>query len=421
VLIEPTTAVERLQQLEALSDAGLAHLSVEQMLTQLLDQARDFLRADTAAVLMMDPSSQHLVATAARGIEEEVSQGVRIPLGQGFAGRVATTKSAVAIDHVSAATVFNPILIDKGIRSLLGVPLIATGNVLGVLHVGTLTTRRFREDDARLLQMIADRVALALQVGMTDRDHTAAQVLQRSLLPPARLPELPGLELAARYVPGDAGAVGGDWYDTFVLPSGALCLVVGDVVGHGLEAAHAMGRARSALRSYALETEQPADILTRLDRQISYFHPGLMTTVLCAVLEPGHDRMHLSTAGHPPPVLAASDDPRAQVLDLPADAPVGIPSVMRVGRPRRTTSIAIPPGTVVCCYTDGLIERRGESLDDGLQALSEAIASVTGTPAISTTAEAVCARVMAQLIGAHTPQDDVAIVTLYRHPNLDRR
>jgi serine phosphatase RsbU (regulator of sigma subunit) len=230
--------------------------------------------------------------------------------------------------------------------------------------------------------------------------------LQRSLLP-AGPPSVAGLELAARYVPGNEGAVGGDWYDVFALPSGALCLIVGDVAGHGLEAAHAMGRARTALRAHALDCERPAELLTKLDRHTSYFHPGVMITLLCAVLEPGHDRLALSLAGHPPPVLAVPGRLGAQPLDLPVDLPIGLPTHL-ADRVRHTTTVDLPAGAVLCAYTDGLVERRGQHLDVGLAQLARAV--------YRGPAEAVCARVMAEMIGAASPEDDVAVLVLHRQP-----
>jgi phosphoserine phosphatase RsbU/P len=260
---------ERQRWLEAVTDAGLAQLTVDRLLDELLDKVRELMAVDTAAVLLLDPSRQFLVATAARGIEEEVHQGVRIPLGRGFAGRIAKERQWVAIDHVDHSNVLNPILREKGIASLLGVPLLAGGAVLGVLHVGTLTPRLFTEQDAQLLHMVADRAATAAQSRMSRAERAAAAVLQRTLLP-AQPPDIPGLEFASRYVPGHRGQVGGDWYDVFALPSGAVFLVVGDVVGHGLEAAQSMSQIRAVLRSTALRTEDPAELLTRLDEHVQY-------------------------------------------------------------------------------------------------------------------------------------------------------
>jgi len=148
-----------------------------------------------------------------------VRQGVRIPVGRGFAGRIAAGHKPVILDHVDHTTVLNPILWEKGIRSMMGVPLVAGGRVIGVLHVGSLTPRRFTGADVGLLQLAADRAATAVQSINTRADRVAAAALQRSLLPSA-LPAFAGAELAARYVPG-SGGVGGDWYDVFRLPSGS--------------------------------------------------------------------------------------------------------------------------------------------------------------------------------------------------------
>src|SRR4029453_228793 len=179
---------------------------------------------DTAAVLLLDRASGQLVATAARGIEEEVYQDVRVPLGRGFAGRVAQPRQALAIEDIDHADVFNPLLRARGIRSLLGVPLLAGGRLLGVLHVGTVTRRRFDDEDVDLLQMVADRVALATQASLSETERSASLVMQRSLLPD-RLPDVAGFETSVRYIPG-AGTVGGDWYDMFVLPSGRVFVTV---------------------------------------------------------------------------------------------------------------------------------------------------------------------------------------------------
>ncbi|HZA17271.1 MAG TPA: GAF domain-containing protein, partial [Pseudonocardiaceae bacterium] len=238
----------QLRRIESVTDAALAHLDVEDLLGELLDRVRELLAVDTAAVLLLDSSGQQLVVTAARGIEAAVRQGVHVPVGKGFAGRIAAEKQPVIIEKVDHTNVLNPILRERGLYSLLGVPLLISGTVTGVLHVGTLTPRRFTDNDVKLLQIVADRVAFATQSRRAEVERTAAAVLQRSLLP-AQLPVVPGLELAARYVPAESGGVGGDWYDVFTLPSGWLCLVIGDVVGRGLGAADVMGRLRSALRA----------------------------------------------------------------------------------------------------------------------------------------------------------------------------
>lgn len=394
-------ADERLRRIEWVTDAALAHLSVEDLLAELLDRVQWLLEVDTVAVLLLDASAEQLVATAAKGIEAEVHQGVRIPLGKGFAGRVAVEKSPVILPQVDHTTVLNPILWEHGIRSLLGVPLLASGKVIGVLHVGTLGTRQFTDDDARLLEIVADRVASAIQVRQAEVQRTAAGLLQRSLLP-ARLPAVSGLEMAARYVPAERGGVSGDWYDVFVLPSGGLCVVVGDVVGRGFAAAEEMGRLRSTLRAHAFFSSDPAEALTKLNQQVQHFdRPRMMATAQLAMLEPSFERLHVSSAAHLPPVLAIADG-HANLLDVPNDPPVGVSS----GLPRRSTTINVPEGALLCFYTDGLVERRTVSLDVGLKRLCQAV--------VAGPVESVCARIMGQLIGDTPPADDVAMLVLRR-------
>ncbi|MGC9669636.1 PP2C family protein-serine/threonine phosphatase [Planosporangium sp. 12N6] len=396
---------EKLRRLQAVTDAALSHLDVEDLLVELLDRVREILKVDTAAVLLLEPSGQHLVATAARGLEEEVHQGIRIPLGAGFAGRVAAGGRPVRLERVDSTTVVNPILLDKKIASLLGVPLIAAGRVTGVLHVGSLTPRRFSDDDEDLLQRVADRISLATQARLASIDRATTVALQRSLLP-GSLGAIDGIDAAGRYVPGAEVGVGGDWYDLFTLPSGHIGAVIGDVTGSGLQAAVIMGRLRSALRAYALESADPADVLTRLDRKIQHFEPDAMATVAYTVLDPGRGRATLSVAGHPPPVLAEPGYP-AQLLDAPADPPLG---AYRNAR-RRAVDVPVPPGSLLFLYTDGLVERRTRPIDEGLRLLLAAVAPAS--------AERVCATVMAALIGDQPATDDVAILALHHNHRPD--
>lgn len=396
----PVADDDRLRRIESVTDAALAHLDVEDLLVELLDRVRELLEVETATVLLLDSSSQQLVVTAARGIQAAFRRGIHIPVGKGFAGRIAAEKQPVIIERVDHANMLSPILREHGVCSLLGVPMLSSGTVIGVLHVGTLVPRRFTDDDVRLLQIVADRVAFATQSRRAAVERAAAAVLQRSLLP-ARLPVVPGLELAARYVPAENGGVGGDWYDVFILPSGWLCIVIGDVVGRGSGAADVMGRLRSALRAYALLGGDPVEVLGRVDRQVQHFEPETMATVLLAMFEPSFERLHLCSAGHPPPVLALPGRPAA-LLDVPSNHPVGVPG----GRRRRATAVTVPPGALLCFYTDGLVERRDTPLDASLGRLCE---SVVAGPVNS-----VCTDVMTRLIGDDPPGDDVAVLAVRR-------
>lgn len=395
---EPTD--EHIRRLELVTDLALSRLGVQDLLEELLERTRELLNVDTTAVLLLDPAGRFLIATAARGIEEEVHQGVRVPLGAGFAGRIAAERRPVIIEEVDHSKGLNPILRSKGVRSLLGVPLLTSDQVLGVLHVGSLTPRRFTEEDVDLLLLVADRVAFAVQSRTVEADRAAAVVLQRSLLP-SLPPASEGVELASRYVAGGSGEVGGDWYDVFTLPDGRLWVVIGDVLGQGLHAAVTMGRLRSALRAYALDNEDPATVLAKLDREAQVFEAGIMATVLCGVLEPGRAEIRFSSAGHLTPLLAAPGR-ATEYLDVPPDLPIGI----ALDRPRRVTRVELPDRAVLCLFTDGLVERRGRSIDDGL---AELRAAVRPEPA-----EHVCIKVMSTMVGAETPGDDIAVLALRR-------
>ena len=400
-LSTPPDAEDKLREIRAVSDAALSYLDPEDFLTELLSRVKVSMDADTAALLLLDRSARQLVARAASGLEEEVRQGVRIPVGQGFAGRIAAEARPVILDHVDHSNVLNPILLEKGIRSLIGVPLLVNGMVIGVLHVGSIGSRVFTGDDTGLLQLAAERAALAVQSFRSRDDHAAAAALQQSLLP-SDLPAVSGTEIATRYVPGD-GRVGGDWYDVFMLPSGELCVVMGDVAGSGLQAAVIMGRMRSALRAYALETRDPAEVLTRLDRKMQHFEPEAMATIAYAILTPATGELAIASAGHFAPVIAVPGWPSA-----PGEMIIGVPIGVADDPVWQTTTMSLTPGTLLCLFTDGLVERRHTPIDDRLALLSRTV--VADPP------EGVCASVMRVLVGREPVEDDIALLALRWSP-----
>ncbi|WP_414945404.1 PP2C family protein-serine/threonine phosphatase [Amycolatopsis sp. cmx-11-32] len=399
---ETSTADERLQVLEAITDTALGHLDAHKVIATILARVRDVLKVDTATVLRHDPDAQLLQAIAASGIEEEVFQDVRIAVGAGFAGRVAAERRPVILDHVDETTVVNSLLRERGLRTLLGVPMVAGDDLIGVLHVGSVTPREFPEADVELLRLVAARLALAVQIDLSVTDRAAASALQRGLLP-GRLPPVAGMQFSARYVPGTEPGVGGDWYDLFPLPGDRLGIVMGDVAGHGLNAAVIMGRLRSALRAYALESDDPAEVLSKLDRKVRHFEPGALATVMYGLVPASRDSVAISLSGHLPPVLAVPGHPSVFV-DVPVDPPIGVS-----GPPRRSTVVGLPPGAVLAFYTDGLVERRDHLIDVGLRRLADVV--TPDDPGV------VCARAMAALVGTTPAQDDIALLVARREPN----
>jgi phosphoserine phosphatase RsbU/P len=390
---------DKLDSLLALTETSLASLQFSDLLIELLHRIREVLEVDTAAVFVLDERPRELEAWAAVGIEEEALRSARVPVGKGFTGRIALLKETLVLDQVDDGTVVSPALVAMGLRTMLGTPLLHEGKLVGVLHVGSLAERQFGPEEAELIELAAGRLAGAVRAHTLAEEQEAAEMLERSLRPSA-LPHVPGLSLAARYIPAER-AVGGDWYDLFALPSGEVWVVTGDVAGHGLQGAIIMGRTRSALRAYAMLGGPPDEVLALTSRKLSHFEPGAMVTAICATSHPPFDRFLVCSAGHPPPVLAAPGKP-ARFVSVPAGPPLGVlPTAAQSSVP-----VSVPEGAVLVLYTDGLVERRGEILDTGLELLRSTV--TTGHP------QMVCNTVAERLIGPRPPRDDVALVAVRR-------
>lgn len=259
-----------------------------------------------------------------------------------------------------------------GEGSLLVVPLVSLGTVLGVLTV-TPPGRPFGRDDVIIVGEAAGRAAAALANALRfEQEREVAQRLQHAML--TELPTGPGVECAARYLPAVTGLnVGGDWYDAFCRPDGTLVLAVGDVAGHGLVAATLMGQLRTALRAYAMDLPEPGEVLARLQALIRHLDPDHCATAVLAMITPG-GRMSLATAGHPPPLLR---EPDGSVRRLECFGPMlGLPIDHDYAVDTRT----LAPGSMLLFYTDGLIERRDTIIDTGIDQLAAAFGRAPGRP-----------------------------------------
>jgi PAS domain S-box-containing protein len=231
------------------------------------------------------------------------------------------------------------------------------------------------------------------------RDRNIAETLQRALLPETA-PDLPGLFVATRYFPGGAGLqVGGDWYDVFALPGGRFGVAVGDVIGQGVNAAAVMGQLRVALRAYALEFSSPATVLACLGRLACSLDDSQMATVLYGVVDPDGATIELASAGHPPPLVVRADG-AASFLELDGAPPLGV----LVDLAPTQVVERIEPGCVMLFYTDGLVERRGASIEDGMAAVARAAAGPADV-------ESLCERV-SEAMKVEAATDDVALLAL---------
>ncbi len=293
-----------------------------------------------------------------------------------------------------------------GISEVMIVPLRARSQVLGALTLlADGSGRQFDEDDLRTAADLARRAALAVDnARLYQREHHVAEQLQRSLLP--QLAQVHGIDRAARYLPGSTAArVGGDWYDLFELPDGAVGLAIGDVMGHDLAAAVAMGQLRSVLQSYAWQGDGPAVVLDRLDQLVQGLSMAQLATCVYGRLDlPSADapgRVLLVNAGHLPPVLRTPDG-GVRLLG-------GEPSLLvgaDLGTVRAEVEHELEPGSMLVLCTDGLIEHRDRGLDEGLAALQAA-----GASAPTTDAEAVCDHLLTELAAGEL-EDDIAILVV---------
>ncbi|GKQ35625.1 PP2C family protein-serine/threonine phosphatase [Streptomyces sp. A012304] len=252
-------------------------------------------------------------------------------------------------------------------RPLLCVPLSTRRASLGVLTLAP-PGERWDPDDAVMLIELTRRASIALDNARRfEHNRDIAETLQRALL--TDLPTPPGLNLAARYLPATYGLnIGGDWYDAFRQPDGSLITVVGDVTGHGLHAAVMMSQLRTALRAYAVDGGSPGVLLTRLHTFLHHLQPDLYATAVIARFQPGEPVLTWAAAGHPPPVLRGPDG-RVRTLDAKPGAMLGIPLRQQIA----DHTVPLEPGSTLALYTDGLVERRAQGIDPGIERLAAAL------------------------------------------------
>jgi serine phosphatase RsbU (regulator of sigma subunit) len=398
---EAADAISRLSRLEAITDAALSHLPEGELISQLLGRIMSGLQVDLAVVLLRE--GDHLVTRATIGLDEAKARDVRIPVGRGFAGRIAAEGRSMFLHEVPREDVLNPALRELAPAAMVGAPLKVDDEIIGVLHIGSRLERDFTGEDVDLLELAADRMARGISHSrIFEREHLIAQTLQRSALP-AAIPDLPGLRAAVRYLPaGQVTHVGGDWYDVFAIGDGRAGLSVGDIAGHGISAAAEMGRIRSSLQAYLFESADPAPALERVDRLLLAGPIGKMATALAMTLDSSNRTALLSRAGHPPPVLLA---PGAEpiVLDADGGAPLGV-----VAAPPRAPSLPVefPVGATLVLYSDGLVERRGEPIDESIARLAHVAASAPAE------VEELADHVLGAMLDGSAPADDVALLVV---------
>jgi PAS domain S-box-containing protein len=358
----------RLTQLQALSSA-LESLSLEELLRELAVRLVEMHEVPAAEVRVGDRSAELIFRATDAGVR-----------------RIDPGDEDAAADRWEEA----PLQIERA--------------RLGTLRVALSGDRSLDDDERALLREAADRAALSIRrAQLHEEEHRISVELQRGLIP-AQLPSVPGVELAAHYQAAGLGAeVGGDWYDAFALPSGRLGVVLGDVAGSGIRAASTMGQLRSVTRAFALADEavrSPGEVLTRLNSYRAALDEHPLFTVLYAIVDPGERTIAWASAGHPPPLVARHGGDVAYLED--GGGLMGVEE-----EPYATLRSELEPRDLLVLYTDGLVERRGESLDTGLERLAQTVASGPDDP------HDLREYVLEQLVGSgESPADDVTAVVV---------
>lgn len=252
------------------------------------------------------------------------------------------------------------------LHSVAYLPLMVGGEPVGAVIVGRRgDSPEFTPEDVELLELLTARASTGIGHALRyTHEHETALEMQRAFLATPHTPG-PGVEIASRYLPAGRGAeVGGDWFDAVALPSGRTLLVVGDVMGHGVRAAAAMSEYRSLIRALALQGLDPDRLLTEADRTAHALDLDRVATCVLALLDPAAEHAVLATAGHVPPLLVRPDS-APELAELPVGPPLGTGSGGYESR-----HVPLPPGSLLLAYTDGLVERRGQDIDAGLDALT---------------------------------------------------
>jgi PAS domain S-box-containing protein len=406
---EAEAVADTIQKIQRVTDAALQHLALDDLMRELARHIADILAVESVAIFLL--AEEHLTVGGTAGLGANPDEKLQIPVGESFAGKVAAAGKP-AVVHDAKALTSDPLLGGEGMSALMGMPLVVEGRVSGVIQVGTVQPeRRFGREDQSLLQLVADRAALAVEhARLYARELGIVETLQRSLLPES-LPQVPGLLTAARYMPGGPGAdVGGDWYDAISLEGGRLGIAMGDVVGHGIGAAALMGQLRNALRAYALDGNSPAQVVEKLDRLVQNLEAGRMATLVYMVIAPDLGSVEFSSAGHLPPLVLGPDGV-ATYLEGGRTLPLGV--MPSAEYPQADSELE--PGSTIVLYTDGLVEERGASIDRGLDALK---AAVTGGP---TEPEALCDHIVSSLLAERAASDDIAVLTVRTVPMSPER
>ncbi|MRR13399.1 GAF domain-containing protein, partial [bacterium] len=332
-----------------ISDAAMSSLDIGGLAERLLERLARVMRADAAALLLAEDGQLRLAASVGFSFGDLV-----VSVGEGFSGRMASERTSRYLEDAQAeGEVVSEPLREQGIRSALGVPMLVGERLIGTLHVDWRTHHAFDERDVRLLEIVGDRIALAMRnAQLYEGERRIAQIFQEALL---SLPEhINGVEYAKAYHSATEEAwVGGDFFDLFPVDSQRVGVLIGDVSGKGIEAAVLTSIVKDTIRAHVHEGSAPAQVLQKTNALVEHYsNSETFVTVFFGVLERATGRFIYCNAGHLP---ALSLDCRGTVLELSSNSPLlgALPDVEFID-----DEVQLPEGQTLLLFTDGLVEAR---------------------------------------------------------------
>ncbi len=397
----------RSERLLALTARLSGALTPRDVAEAFIDAALTSVGADAAALSVVDRETGQMTPVAWRGVPDELIEERGVPLSADRPGAKALRRRQPAyyqdLDELAADF---PGSHDRaeasGMQTFAYLPLWAAGSAIGLAVLGWREPNQLLRDDQPFLESVAAQSALALDRARryeTERD--IAETLQRSVLPET-LPSMEGLRVAAVYLPGSTAVdVGGDWFDTLTLADGRMGFVVGDVVGKGVEAAATMAQLRNGMRALCLDERTPGETVTKLNLLLASYTDVPFATLGYVTLDPRSLDATVTSAGHPPP-LVVEPDGEIRYLEGGGGLPLGADPEASYTEWHTT----FQPGSIVVLYTDGLVERPGRSIDEGLDLLAAAAAAAPQDP------NAFVNAVVEELLGKGARGDDVALLVI---------
>ncbi len=400
---------ERNRRLREIAAAFARALTPDEVSGVVVEHALRGVAADAAGVFLADQEHRELrliggldrLREPMRSRWSRVSMSAHTPLNEALESgepQLLTASEAVdAFPHLSRD------VLELGAGFYAIIPLVTAEPALGLLVLGWAERDGMDDDELAFLVAVAAQCAQAVErAQLYEQQRRIAESLQRSLLP-QRLPDIPAVDLGARYLAGAAGLqVGGDWYDVLPLPDGRVAFALGDVVGKGLPAAAAMGQVRYALRAYAALDPAPAAVLTALDDFFEARDAEEIVTLVYGVLDPGEGVLVWSNGGHPPPLLVGTEQTRI-VSGLADGTPLGVSS------PRQESTMQLAAGDLLLLYSDGLVEARDRPVGEGVDAL---VRIAEGPDLRENSADGATGAVLARMLDGRDADDDATLLAL---------